>query len=93
MSTWESVARRGVCGARADIGGAGRAAGDAGKVATTVADEDEEVRKIGVGVASCGRGEILEEAEEDFASTTIGEENGMHSVPCHGSLMIVSTLH
>jgi hypothetical protein len=59
LSTWESAARRGACGAGADIGGAGRAAGDAGEVTTAGADH-EEVGKIGVGVASCGRGEILE---------------------------------
>jgi len=87
LSTWESVARRGVRGAGADI------AGDAGEVATAGAEDDGEVGKIGVGVASCRRGEIPEDAEEDFASTATRDENGMHSVPRQGSLTIVSTVH
>jgi hypothetical protein len=90
LSTWESVARRGICGAGADIAGAGCAAGDAGEVATAGTDDDGESRKFGVGVACCRRREI---PEEDFASTATGDENGMHSVPCQGSLTIVSTVH
>jgi hypothetical protein len=87
LSTWESVARRGVCSAGANIAGAGHAAGDAGEVATAGADDDGEVGKSGVGVASCGRGGI---PEENFASTATRDENGMYSVLCQG---IVSTMH
>ena len=78
LSTWGSVARRGVCGAGADTAGAGCAAGDTGEVATVGTDDDGESGKIGVGVAYCRRGEI---PEVDFASTATGDENGMHSVP------------
>ncbi len=90
FSTWESVARRGVCGAGADIVGAGCAAGDTGETATAGTDDDGETGKIGLGVAYCRRGEI---PEEDFASTATRDENGMHSVPRQGSLTIVSTVH
>jgi len=95
FSTWESIARRAVRGAGADIAGARRAEGNAGEVATAGVDDDGEVGKIGAGVASCLRGEIPEEAEEDFASTLAAtrDENGMHGLPCQGSLIIVSTMH
>jgi hypothetical protein len=93
LSTWEGVARRGVSGAGADTAGAGRAAGDAGEVATAGVDDDGEVEKFGVvGVASCRRRQI---PEKDFSSTATRDENRMNSVPCQGSLslMIVSTMH
>jgi hypothetical protein len=51
LSTWESVARRGVRGAGADIAGAGHAVGDAGETAAAGTDDDGESGKIGVGVA------------------------------------------
>jgi hypothetical protein len=75
LATWESVARRGGCGAGAETAGAGCAAGDAGEVATAGTDDDGEVGKIGVDVAYCRRGEI---PEEDFAPTATRDENGTH---------------
>ena len=48
LSTWESVARREVCDAGADIAGAGagRAAGDAGEVARRRRTMMEKLRKL-----------------------------------------------
>ncbi len=66
----------GICGAGVDSTGVGRAACDAGEVATAGVDDDGGVVKIG-GVAYCRRGEI---PEEDFSSRATRDENGMDSL-------------